>query len=146
MALAAVRANKSRAISVILSLNHSKCLVVSHLNNYLTRVRLSVCLWPWSRHCATCDYVRPKPWRVAGWNLHSRNKLRHLHVEKRGRWGAWWARGTRWKSANLRHRVYVLKSRREIGEKCEKAFSTGRLPGRYLGYQGSHWHGINTDV
>ena len=52
------------------------------------------------------------------------NELGHLHVEKRDRWGARWARGTSWKSANLRHRVYMLKSRREIGEKCEKALST----------------------
>ena len=59
--------------------------------------------------------------------------LRHLHVEERGRWGAWWVRGTSWKSAKLRHRVYMLKSRREIGEKCETVFSTGRFPGRYLG-------------
>ena len=57
------------------------------------------------------------------------NELRHLHVEKRDRWGARWARGTSWKSANLRHRVYILKSRSEISEKCEKALITGRLPG-----------------
>ena len=34
----------------------------------------------------------------------------------------------------------MLKSRRENGEKCEKALSTGRFPGRYLGYQGSDRH------
>ena len=61
------------------------------------------------------------------------DELGHLHVEQRGRWGAWCARGTSWKSANLRHMVYMLKSRREIGEKCEKVISTGGFPGRYLG-------------
>ena len=45
-----------------------------HLNNYLTRVRLSVCsfvrlfvcLWPWSRHGVICNQAQPKPRRVAG--------------------------------------------------------------------------------
>ena len=48
------------------------------------------------------------------------DELRHLHVEKRGNWGAWWTLGTNWKSANLRHGVYVLKSRRENGENAKK--------------------------
>ena len=95
-------------------------------------VCLSVAMVPTLRHLR----LRAAQIMASSWMKFAQfveDELRHLHVEKRGRCGAWCARGTSWKSANLRHRVYMLKSRREIGEKCEKAISTGGFPGRYLG-------------
>ena len=123
------------------------------LNNYLTRVRLSVCSFvclsvamvPTWRHLQSGAAQTMASSRVKFAHF-VENEWGHLHVEKRGRWGARWARGTSWKSANLRHRVYTLKARCDIGEKCEKALSTGRLPGRYLGYQGSDRHATNTNA
>ena len=125
----------------------------NYLNNYLTRVRLSVSLFvclsvamvPTLRHLR----LRAAQTVSSSWVKFAQfveDELGHLHVEKRVRWGARWARGTSWKSANLRHRVCMLKSRREIGEKCEKPLNTGRFPGRCLGYQGSDWQATNTAV
>ena len=62
-----------------------------YLNNYLTRVRLSVCL-----SVAMVPTLRHLRLRAAQTVASSRvkfaqfvvNELRHLHVEKRGRWGA----------------------------------------------------------
>ena len=63
----------------------------NNLNNYLTRVRLSVCL-----SVAMVPTLRHLRLRAAQTVASSRvkfaqfvvNELRHLHVEKRGRWGA----------------------------------------------------------
>ena len=138
-------------------LKYTPTISIFHLNNYLTRVRLSVSLFVCSFVCLSVAMV--PTWRhlqsgaaqtvASCWVKFAQfveHELGHLHVEKRGRWGARWARGTSWKSANLRHRVYMLKSRREIGEKCEKAISTGGFPGRYLGDLWSDWQATNTDV
>ena len=61
------------------------------LNNYLTRVRLSVCLSvamvPTLRHLR----LRAAQTVASSWVKFAQfveDELRHLHVEKRGRWGA----------------------------------------------------------
>ena len=67
----------------------------SHLNNYLTRVRLSVSLFvclsvamvPTLRHLR----LRAAQTVASSWVKFAQfveDELRHLHVEKRGRWGA----------------------------------------------------------
>ena len=71
-----------------------------YLNNYLTRVRLSVCSFVRLFVCLSVAMV--PAWRhlqsgAAQTTASSRvkfaqfveNELRHLHVEERGRWGAW---------------------------------------------------------
>ena len=61
------------------------------LNNYLTRVRLSVCLSvamvPTLRHLRLRAPQTMASSRVK-FAQFVEDELRHLHVEKRGRWGA----------------------------------------------------------
>ena len=63
-----------------------------HLNNYLTRVRLFVCLSvamvPTWRHLQSGAAQTMASSRVKFAHF-VENELRHLHVEKRGRCGAW---------------------------------------------------------
>ena len=58
-------------------------------------------------------------------------------------WGARRARGTSRKSANLPHRVYMLKTGSKI---VRNSPNMGTIPRRYLDNQRSNRHGMNTDV
>ena len=50
------------------------------------------------------------------------------------------------KTANLLRRAYMLKTSRELDEKCEKVSNTGGIPGQFLGSHAFYRLGINTSV
>ena len=103
-------------------------------------------------HVHTSEVVTQSRWHVYSQNgCEQRGEICTLHRARVGDvlcQGPWWrcsqrACGTRLKSANLPHRVHMLKTGSKM---VRNSPNMGAIPARYLDYHRSNRHGMNTDV